>query len=49
LKANYEELSDNIATIAKIAEEIPARIEVEMGSLSAAIGKRGIFNWLRKS
>jgi hypothetical protein len=43
LKADYEKVSNNIATVTKIVEEIPARIE------AATTGKRGIFDWLRKS
>lgn len=42
LKADYEKVSNNIATVTKIEEEIPVRIE------GATTGKRGIFDWLRK-
>jgi gas vesicle protein len=38
LKADYEKLSDNIAAVGKIAEEIPARIKTE----------RRIFTWFMK-
>jgi gas vesicle protein len=48
LKADYERLSNSIVTITKLAEEIPARIEDEVASLSAGAEKKGIFSWLRK-
>jgi hypothetical protein len=48
LKADYEKVSNNIARMTKIVEEIPTRIEAEVASASATTAKRGIFDWLRK-
>jgi hypothetical protein len=46
--ADYKRISDDIAKVAKVTEDIPARIRAEVESLSARKAKQGIFSWLRK-